>query len=164
MCIFSWISIIWSYLRVNVLILINEDIVYEMFKDIVMILFLADGAVRVYLHSLYKLAYRAYSHSWNQAYCTVNENPLVYQGPSFPAEPLFQCSSPSTRLPKTLLSSSGPQLSLSTLPLVFLADAYDSTNSLFEEENRTGCLTQLCASLCSVHFHSLCPFVSLIVF
>lgn len=65
MCIFSWISIIWSYLRVNVLILINEDIVYEMFKDIVMILFLADGAVRVYLHSLYKLAYRAYSHSWN---------------------------------------------------------------------------------------------------
>lgn len=37
MCIFSWI--IWSYLIVNVLILINEDIVYETFKDKVMIFF-----------------------------------------------------------------------------------------------------------------------------
>lgn len=64
---------------------------------------------------------------------------LWYQGPSFPAEPRFQCSSPSpTRLPKTLLSSSGPQLSLSTLPLVFLADAYNSTNSLLRRKIALG--------------------------
>lgn len=57
MCIYSWVSIIWSYLLVNVLMLINEGIVYETFKGKVMILFLADRVVGVYPHSLSNLAY-----------------------------------------------------------------------------------------------------------